>query len=125
MHFGELLLKLPKLFFGDIPLDELRTYLFGGEQQPGGAGVALEFVLGFFELDADVVHLACEPFARLLCGFPARLEVLLAELGGEGVGEVGGELWIGGVVEDFDEARFRLGLNRQVLGYAAQEFLEA
>ena len=56
-----------------------------------------------------------EPLARLLGGLPMGLDVLLDELGGQGVHEIGGKLRVGRIVADFDEPRVGISANFQVL----------
>ncbi len=102
LGLAELVLELLELLVGDV-------VLLLGEDQVGLAGVGLEGVLGLFELDLDFLHLVLEELAGVLGGLPAGVEVLLNELRGEGVGEVGGGPGVGGVHGDIDEAGVGLG----------------
>ena len=95
---GEFLLELFEFLFGDV------GFFVVGEEEAGGAGVLLEGIFGFFEFDAHVIELAGEPVGGFLGGFPAGFEILFDEFGGEGVEEVGGELGVGGIGGDFDDA---------------------
>ncbi len=100
---GEFLLELFELLFGDV------GFFVVGKEQAGLAGVLLEVVFGAFEFDAHVIELMAEPFGGFFGGFPAGFEVLLDEFGGEGVEEGGGEVGIGGIGGDFDDAGLASG----------------
>ena len=114
---GEFLLELAELLIGDI-------IFFRGEEQAGRAGIVLELLFGFLELDANVFHLPGEPLAGLLGGLPAGFEILADELGGEGVGDGGSQDRVGGIVEDFDQAGVGLHADLEVAGHQGQDICD-
>ena len=85
------------------------------KSRPAWLGVGLEAVFGSLQADAHVVQLAGEPFAGVLGGLPARLEVLIDEFAGEGIREVGGDLGTHGVDGDFDDTGLAGGADFVVL----------
>ena len=54
---------------------------------------------------------------------PAGFEILADELGGQGVGDVGGQARIGGIVEDFDQAGVGLHADLEVARHQAAGYL--
>ena len=114
LSFGRLLLQLTQFVLGDVGL--FRSGSFRSEHQAGTARVGLESVFGTLQLDAHVFQLARQPFAGVLAHLPAGFHVGVDEFLGQRVGEVGSEAGVGGVVQEFHDARLAGGADFQIAG---------
>ena len=72
-------------------------------------------MLGTLQFEAHFLELPGKPFAGALAHVPADFQVLPDILIGQGVGEAGGHVWIGGIALDGNDAGFWCGLDFQAV----------
>ncbi len=106
LRLQELERQLPQAFLGAV-------VFVRNECQIRPAGVRLKRIFGLLQFGLHIRQLFAEPLARVPRVLPSLFQAEFCEPGRNGIGEIGGDLRVGGIKRDLDHPRGRKGANFQ------------